>query len=51
MAADREIANEKGDPLDLRTAINSTPGLIHTSQPDGYLDFFNQTWLRYVGSH
>jgi PAS domain S-box-containing protein len=49
MAADRQIANEKGDPLDLRTVINSTPGLIHTSQPDGYLDFFNQTWLRYVG--
>jgi PAS domain S-box-containing protein len=49
MAADGQIANEKIDPLDLRTVINSTPGLIHTSQPDGYLDFFNQTWLRYVG--
>ena len=49
MAADGQIANEQGDPLDLRTVINSTPGLIHTSQPDGYLDFFNQTWLRYVG--
>jgi PAS domain S-box-containing protein len=49
MAADRQIVNEKADPLDLRTVINSTPGLIHTSQPDGYLDFFNQTWLRYVG--
>src|SRR5229473_1713630 len=49
MAADGQIANEQGDPLDLRTVINSTPGLIHTSQPDGYLDFFNQTWLRYIG--
>jgi hypothetical protein len=49
MAANSQIANEKGDRLDLRTVINSTPGLIHTSQPDGYLDFFNQTWLRYVG--
>src|SRR5712671_94223 len=49
MAADGQIANEKGDPPDLGTVINSTPGLIHTSQPDGYLDFFNQTWLRYVG--
>ncbi len=49
MAADRQIANEKGDPLDLRAVINSTPGLIHTSKPDGYLDFFNQTWLTYVG--
>ena len=25
------------------------PRLIHTGRPDGYLDFFNQTWLRYVG--
>jgi PAS domain S-box-containing protein len=49
MAADGQIADEKGDPLDLQTVIDSTPGLIHTSQPDGYLDFFNQTWLRYVG--
>src|SRR5882724_3965010 len=49
MAAHGQIADEKGDPLDLRTVINTTPGLIHTSQPDGYLDFFNQTWLRYVG--
>ena len=49
MAADGQIANEKRDPMDLRTVIDSTPGLIHTSQPDGYLDFFNQTWLGYVG--
>jgi hypothetical protein len=49
MAADGQTTNEKGDPLDLPTVISSTPGLIHTSQPDGYLDFFNQTWLRYVG--
>jgi len=49
MAADGQIANEKGDRLDLRTVINATQGLIHTGQPDSYLDFFNQTWLRYVG--
>jgi PAS domain S-box-containing protein len=49
MAADRQITNEKADLLDLRTVINATPGLIHTSQPDGYLDFFNQAWLSYVG--
>jgi formate hydrogenlyase transcriptional activator len=41
---------ERSTPtLDLRLLINSTPGLIHTSLPDGYLDFFNQTWLKYVG--
>jgi hypothetical protein len=49
MAADGQITNQKGDPLDLPTVINSTPGLIHTSQPDGYLDFFNQTRLRFGG--
>src|SRR5712671_4800367 len=49
MAADGQITSAREDSLDLRTVINSTPGLIHTSQPDGYLDFFNQTWLRYVG--
>jgi PAS domain S-box-containing protein len=49
MAAKGHIADEKEVPLDLRTVIDSTPGLIHTSQPDGYLDFFNQTWLTYVG--
>jgi hypothetical protein len=30
---------------DLQLLIDSTPGLIHTSLPDGYLDFFNETWL------
>lgn len=34
---------------DLRLLVDSTPGLIHTSQPDGHLDFFNQMWLQYVG--
>jgi PAS domain S-box-containing protein len=49
MAAEGQIADKQEDPLDLRTVIDSTPGLIHTGQPDGYLDFFNETWLRYVG--
>jgi PAS domain S-box-containing protein len=34
---------------DLQFLIDSTPSLIHTGRPDGYLDFFNQTWLRYIG--
>ena len=34
---------------DLQLLIDSAPTLIHTSGPDGYLDFFNQTWLKYVG--
>ena len=34
---------------DLQLLVDSAPSLIHTSRPDGHLDFFNQTWLRYVG--
>jgi PAS domain S-box-containing protein len=29
--------------------VDSIPALIHTARPDGYLDYFNQLWLRYVG--
>ncbi|HEY6197735.1 MAG TPA: PAS domain-containing protein [Candidatus Binatia bacterium] len=36
-------------PETIRLIIDSTPSLIHTALPDGYIDFFNQTWLRYVG--
>ncbi len=25
------------------------PALLHTARPDGYLDFFNQTWLDFAG--
>ncbi len=34
---------------DLQLVIKSAPALIHTALPDGYLDFFNQGWLKYVG--
>jgi formate hydrogenlyase transcriptional activator len=33
----------------LRALIDSLPALIHTGRPDGYLDFFNQRWLQFVG--
>jgi PAS domain S-box-containing protein len=36
-------------PETIRLIIDSTPAFIHTALPDGYIDFFNQTWLRYVG--
>jgi len=32
-----------------RLVLDTTPTLIHTARPDGYLDFFNRTWLRYAG--
>jgi len=34
---------------DIQLLVDSAPSLIHTGRPDGHLDFFNQTWLRYVG--
>jgi PAS domain S-box-containing protein len=39
---------DEGD-LGLRQIIDSSPALIHTARPDGYLDFFNQTWLDFLG--
>jgi PAS domain S-box-containing protein len=35
--------------MNIQFLINSVPALIHTSLPDGHLDFFNQPWLKYVG--
>ena len=36
-------------PEVIQLIIDSTPVHIHTALPDGYIDFFNQTWLKYVG--
>ena len=33
----------------LERLIDSIPSLIHAARPDGYLDYFNQRWLQYVG--
>lgn len=33
----------------IKLLVHSAPSMIHRGRPDGYLDFFNQTWLRYVG--
>jgi PAS domain S-box-containing protein len=32
-----------------RLIIDTAPTLIHTGRPDGFLDFFNQRWLEYLG--
>ena len=38
------------DPsLFFRLIVDSSPALLHTARPDGYLDFFNQTWLDFTG--
>src|SRR3984957_11374297 len=35
--------------LRLRQILDSSPALIHTATPDGYLDFFNRTWCEFLG--
>src|SRR5258708_23408521 len=49
MATSGHSAVRPAQGPDFQLLIDSTPSLIHTSRPDGYLDFFNQTWLTYVG--
>src|ERR1700740_187916 len=49
MASTSYGSNRLGQAPDLWLAIDSAPALIHTGRPDGYLDFFNQTWLKYLG--
>ena len=41
---------QKFEFMNLQLLIDSAPALIHSGLPDGYLDFFNQTWLNYVGA-
>jgi PAS domain S-box-containing protein len=49
MAPNGNGAARPDQTSDLQLLVHSAPSLIHTSRPDGYLDFFNQTWLGYVG--
>src|SRR6266853_129180 len=49
MATSGDGAARRDQTSDLQLLVDSAPSLIHTSMPDGYLDFFNQTWLRYIG--
>ena len=44
-----KVADHGPDVASLRGLIDSLPALIHTGRPDGYLDFFNQRWLQFVG--
>ena len=46
-AAEQSIVDDRD--LNLRQVIDSAPVLIHTARPDGYLDFFNRTWIDFVG--
>ena len=41
--------NDKAGETSFREIVDSSPALIHTGRPDGYLDFFNRTWLDFTG--
>jgi PAS domain S-box-containing protein len=49
---DRKKAEQalQSNERNLSLIINTIPALIHTARPDGYLDYFNQRWLEYLGS-
>src|SRR5260370_445474 len=49
MTTSGDGAARRDQTSDLQPLVDSAPSLIHTGMPDGYLDFFNQTWLRYIG--
>jgi PAS domain S-box-containing protein len=43
-------AGQQPEPLNIQLLVDSIPALIHTSRPDGYLDYFNKPWLEYLGA-
>ena len=54
MRQEREnSANALADDIDtesgLRLIVDTTPALIYSARPDGYIDFFNQQCLEFLG--
>jgi PAS domain S-box-containing protein len=43
-SVDRRQAREQ-----LRLVVDTTPAMLYSAGPDGYLDFFNKRWLDYLG--
>jgi len=44
-----DIQDRKTAEDHLRLVVDTTPTLLHSARPDGYLDYFNQRWLDFVG--
>src|SRR5271155_4114260 len=38
------------ESLNIQLLVDSIPALIHTARPDGHPDYFNKTWLDYLGA-
>jgi PAS domain S-box-containing protein len=51
MKASEFLQNDQSSASEnaLRRAVDTTPALIHTARPDGYLDYFNRGWLDFLG--
>ena len=49
MAFSGHDSEQPVNPSDVHLVINSVPAFIHTAMPDGYVDFFNETSLTYMG--
>ena len=51
MKASESLQNDQSTATEnaLRRAVDTTPALIHTARPDGYLDYFNRGWLDFLG--
>ncbi len=41
-------SGRESESLNIQLLVDSIPALIHTSRPDGYLDYFNKPWLEYL---
>jgi len=39
----------KQQDFDFRVVVDSTPVLVFSARPDGYIDYFNRRWLDFVG--
>lgn len=44
-----ELADALSAEDSFRLAVDSVPGLVWTSRPDGHIDFLNQRWREYTG--
>jgi hypothetical protein len=49
MAPNGDGAVRRDQTSDFQLLVNSARSMIHSGRPDGYLDFLNRTWLKYVG--
>ncbi len=38
-----------GEDINYRMVVDSTPALVFSARPDGYVDYFNQRWFDYLG--